>query len=307
MLAGLVAALLYIVTVQVLGAIDEIGAWLADAELRAITRPFWHHLLVVGVTTANLVLLVGALAAILARRDPQRSRRWLLGAFGLYLPLQVLPRLVPLAWQFDLPPEARDQAAAIFERNAPVMAAAAWIDLAPMVASVFLGVLRAGLRHTVIRPGSSLGPTIAFTSSLQLALVGAMVFASSVQVSTAHWALSGIGLLLLHFAVVAATCFRLARRGGAQGGGRWPLRISALLLFLPGALVLLRGLLDVEVLGYHLLAYGDTAGLIQLGELPEHAVVFAVRTISTAVAANDLLARSGDDDQSEPLRVGRIV
>lgn len=296
MLLGLALAQAYMASVQVFAVVGEFRESAQNPEMQTVTRPFWEHLHAVSVTSANLLLLAGAVLALGWHRDPARSRRWLLGTFGAYLPLQVLPRLVPLAWQFDFPPEMQEQADALLANSAPLMSAAAWIDLLPMVVSVFLGVMRAGLRHATIHPDRPLGPTICFTSALQLALLCATVFASAVQLPSPGWLLWGTGLVVAHFAMVATGCFRLARRGGGGTPWRWLIRGSTVLLFLPGAGNLLYGLLDLEVYGMHLLSYGDHRGLVQLSELPEHAVVFAARTISTALAANDLLARSDAAD-----------
>lgn len=296
MLGGLVLAQAVIVWSQAFGTWNEIREYLADADLRAAARPFWHHCHVVAVTLANVLLLVGAIAAIVTRREATRSRRWLLLAFALYLPLQILPHFVPLSWHFQLPEASRERADEVLRGSAPLLAVAALVDLVPLAVSIFFGLMRAGLRHATRHPERPIGAVIGFATAAQLGVIVAAGLACTVQsMTTATWLDVSLWLLLGHYALVAVACFLLARRGHERSRWRWVPWISGLVLFLPGIGRLLVGLLDVEVLGQHLIAWGDRQGLVPAGELPGHLVVFLARTTSTAVAANDLLARSGED------------
>lgn len=293
LLAGLLGLQGYLAWQQVAGLAGELQAYCADPELRKIARPFWLHSDALAITTANLALLLGAGLALATRRAEHRSRRLYLLAFALYVPLQVLARLKPAAWSYDLPPEAQQQGAQILAANAPLLAVAGLIDLVPFLLSVPVGMLRAGLHQVHRRPERPTGAAVAFAAALQLALATAVALAVTEPLRPAPWLATGLLLLLLHHTTMAAACFALARPGqGRARGPRLCMPISAALLLLPGLVALGQGLLGVEILDRHLVGFDERAAFVSAGELPGHLVVFCARAASTALAANELLART---------------
>jgi hypothetical protein len=293
LLAGLLGLQAYLAWQQLLGLGGEWREYRADPELQRIARPFWLHFDAVAITTANVALLLGAGLALATRAAPGRSRRCYLLAFALYVPLQVLARLRPAAWCYDLPPETQQQGAQILAANAPLLAIAGLIDLVPFLLSVPVGLLRAGLHQAHRHPERPVGAVVAFAGALQLALAVAVLLAVAEPLQPAPWLATGLLLLLLHHTAVAAGCYALARPG--RTGSRGPrrvLRASALLLLLPGLVALGHGLLGVEFLDRHLIGFDGTEAFLPASELPGHLVVFCARAASTALAANELLART---------------
>lgn len=293
---GLLLALLVAQTIIVWEQVPEtwhvIAAWLGDAEQRAITRPFWLHLTPVAVTVSNVGLAAGAVGALVAPGHDV-SRRWLLGAFSLYLALQVGTRLPPLAWSYAFPAAMQEQGQRILATAGPIEAVAACLDLGPLLLAVILGTIRAGRRQANVPRTRTTGATVVFLGSLQLALLAAMALAFVAALLPGSWLATGLLLLTLHYGLTTAVWLVLARPGSA--GERWLLRaltLSGIALALPGWGTLLVGLQDVQVLGKHLLAIGGQPGLVPLASLPMLGVLFLARSIATALAANDLVGRS---------------
>ncbi len=242
------------------------------------------------VTAAHLALGLGATLAWWWRRQPRRSRRVLLAAFGASLPLQVLPRLVPTAWYLHIDESQRAVAG-------PLLAIGGMIDLLPLLLSVTVGLARAGMRRMRILPGDPAGATFAFVANLQLALLLAVVFAGIEPVARAPWLRWGVALPLGHYVVSAAVCLQCARRRRISRRAALVLVASAVGLLLPGIGCLAMGLGEVRLLDLHLIAWGDRPGIYPPSHLAVEGVLFGGRAVITAVAAADLIAAppSGDD------------
>lgn len=271
----------------------EIGDYVADPEQRAIANPFWQMFTPVSVTLSHLILALGAAIAFASRKNAPRSRHVVLFAFALSLPLQVVPRLVPLSWQFSLPPEARAEAAATLAAAAPMMAVGCAIDLLPLLLSIAVGLSRAGLHRHAVAPEEPAGATVAFVASLQIALLGSTLAGVIGHAGGAQWLPIGLAMLAFHYAVAAMVCFVLAtRRRRGSPRLRWLLVASAVLALLPGVADLAIGLAHFEVLGRPLVGWGGREGCMSPRELLVHALLFAGRSAVTAIAANDLLARA---------------
>lgn len=271
----------------------EITDYAADPDLRAIANPFWQMFTPVSVTLSHFVLALGAVIAFVSRRNAPRSRRVVLFAFALSLPLQVVPRLVPLSWQFSLPPEARAEAAATLAAAAPMMAVSCAIDLLPLLLSIAVGLSRAGLHRHAVAPEEPAGATVAFVASLQIALLGATLAGVIGHAGGAKWVPIGLAMLTVHYAIAAMVCFALAK--GQQRGSprvRGLLVASTVLVLLPGVVDLAIGLAHLEVAGRPLVGWGEQEGCMSPRDLLVHALLFAGRSAVTAIAANDLLARA---------------
>ncbi len=296
---GLLLTLLVAQTVIVWEQVPEtwrvVAAWLGDAAQRAITHAFWLHLTPVAITVSNLGLAAGAVGALLAN-TPRASRRRLLGAFSLYLALQVGTRLPPLAWSYAFPPAMQEEGPRILAAAAPLEAVAACLDLGPLLLAVVLGAIRAGRHQANVPRTRATGATVVFLGSLQLALLAAMALAFVAALLPGSWLATGLLLLTVHYGLTTAVWLVLARPGSA--GERWlrrALMLSVVGMSLPGWGALLFGLQDVQVLGKHLLAIGGQQGFVPLASLPMLGVLFLARSVATALAANDLLGRSQPD------------
>lgn len=299
MLVVLLLTQAVIVWEQCPAAWNGIAEWLADSEQRAITDPVWLHLNIVAVTLANLALLVGGVGALLARTAVV-SRRWTLGAFGMHLTLQVVPRLPPLAWSYRFPPEQQQEAAKVLAAAAPFEAVAAVIDLLPLLLAVTIGLLRAGARQAARHPQATAGGALRFASTLQLAMVFAIGLSFCGPLVARGWFTTGLLLLTVHYGL--ATVVRGIQLSPRRRHAAWRvlLVLSGLLLQLPGWAVELVGLEELELYGKHLLAIGGRDGLVGADELAGHALLFVARSVATALAANDLIERSlGDVPESK--------
>jgi hypothetical protein len=294
MLAAAIAPQLLVVGLLLHDLWTEFRDYFADEDLRAVSSPFWQLQLPVVVTIAYVLVGAGAVGAFWCRNDPARSGRVLLIAFGLSIPLQVLPRLVPLSWQFDIPPELAEQASTILAKWAPMSALGGVIDLLPILISVTVGLSRAGLRRLRVLPDDPVGATTGFVASLQLGLTFAVCLALCEPLFSASWVVWGLALMTLHYAGAAWLCFLLARRR-APRSRQWLQRClfaSALLLLLPGVADLLIGLWGMEILETHLVAWGEHDGLLTPAQVAIQVCAFVGRSLITAVAANDLLERA---------------
>ena len=273
--------------------VQTIREYLADTDLRVYARPFFMHLTPSCVTLANVLLAIGLLAALCTRRNPERSQRFLLLAFATGLPLQITPHLVPGAWSYAFPEAMREQATEVLAKFAPLSSLGGTIDVLPFLLSIAVGLSRAGLRRVKQQPESPIGATMAFAASLQLSLFATVALAFAEPLLPKGWAPIGLCLLALHYGAAAAICFLLAKDGrGRSAAMRRLLTLSTCVLLLPGVLVLFVGLWNLEVWGIHLFGWGDREGLIAPSELPQHVLLFACRSLITALAASDLLARS---------------
>lgn len=273
----------------------ELTEWAADAEARAIGNAFWRLVTPVCVTLSHVVLALGVLAAFVTRRRGRRSRRIVLFAFATSLPLLVLPRLAPLSWQFAVSPELAEQAAATIAAAGPLMAVGCVLDLLPLLLSITVGLSRAGLHRHAVAPDQPAGATTAFVATLQLGLLIALAVGVTVHTGATTWLVVGLLLLLLHYTTAATVCFLLARPTPRRSP-RWRavLLASAVLLLLPGVVDLAIGLAHVQILDKPLLGWGEREGHLGPGKLAIEVLLFAGRSLVTAIAANDLLARSHD-------------
>lgn len=291
MLVALVTLQGFIGWQQIPAGYGEIAAWLADPEQQRMTNPFWLHLTTVSVTLANVLLFAGAGAALLARGAA--SRRWLLGSFAVYLALMVGSRLPPTAWSYDFPPELAADGAKIIAGSAPLMAAAGCIDLLPLLLAVTFGLARGGHRQARRGANRALGVTILVAASLQLCLLAAVGLAFVQPLLPATRAPLGLLLVTAHFALTAIGWFLLLKqRPHGERALRTVLAGSSLVLLLPGLALVLVDLYRAELFGMHIVAFGEQAGLVPVDELPIVGALFAARSIATAVAASDLIARS---------------
>lgn len=274
------------------GLFQAVRDYLADQDLRAITRPFFLLFTPACVTLASLVLVAGAAMALRTRKTPDRSRRALLLAFGVALPLQVLPNLVPMSWSYTFPENMREQGLALLQKFGPPSALGGLIDVLPLVLSITVGLSRAGLRNLRIRPDQPIGAIIAFAASVQLALLATAALAFVEPIVPQRWVSVGLLLVALHYGTAATACFLLARSGQQRRKLQAIPAISAFCLLLPGAIELLAGLSSTQVWDHYLFAWGDRAGIVSPHDLPQHVLLFVTRSMLTALAANDLLARS---------------
>lgn len=273
----------------------ELRDYLTDETMREISRPFFLLLTPTCTTLANVLLAIGASAALWQRRNAPLSRRLLLLAFAVALPLQVVPHLVPTGWSYAFPEEMREQGNAVLRSNAPLLAIGGFVDVLPLVLSITVGLSRAGFRHARLRPESPIGAMMAFAASVQLGLLATAALAFVEPLAPERWAAIGLVLIALHYSGAAAICFLLARDGHRRSRAlRGAVTASAFLILLPGVVELLVGLWSIEVWDMHLCAWGDRPGLVTPEELPRHAMLFVARALVTAVAAYDLLARSND-------------
>ena len=277
----------------------EFREFFADPESRAVSNAFWHLQLPVLVTLSHWLLASGVLLALARRRDVRRSRRTLLFAFGLSIPLQVLPHVAPFSWHFEITEDIREQADVLLAAAAPLAAVGMVIDLLPLLLSITVGLSRAGLRQVRLQPDDPVGGTIAFVASLQLGLVSAVCLCLLDAFPTGAALPIGLGLMTLHYAAAAVFCFALARARGGQVARRWKLglHLSAFFVLLPGVVELLIGLLGLVVLDKHLIAWGEIDGHLQPGEVAVKLLVFTARSLVTALAAHDLLARASSSDR----------
>lgn len=286
-LQGIVAVLFCI------GWVQELRDYLADTDLRAIARPFFLNLTPTCVTLANVLLATGTIAALCTRRDPRRSRRFLLFAFAVALPLQIVPHLVPMAWSYSFGDDVREQADAILAKYAPLSSLGGMIDVLPFLLSINVGLSRAGMRQLRVHPESPIGATMGFAASLQLGLTATVALAFVEPLMPRGWAPIGLCLMALHYGGAAAICFLLARNGVRRTRLlRLLLSASACCVLVPGVVELLIGLWGSKVWDHYLFAWGERDGLVSVHELPQHALLFVTRSMLTALAANDLLARS---------------
>lgn len=269
-----------------------IAAWSADTEQRAITRGVWLHLTPVAITLAEAVLGIGVIGSLLARTHA-RSQRWMCAGFMAWLGLQIVPRLVPLSWSYELGPELRERGAAILQAAAPLDAMASVVDLVPLLLAVTCGLLRAGAHHARRAPERAVGPLVVFAMSLQLALLAAVSLAFAGPLLPNGWLVPGLLLLVVHHAITACVVATCARTDRARAG-RWLMRATAVLCALPGWLAVGVGLEEIAIGGKHLLALGDREGFLTLAELPRYGVHFVARACAAALAANDLIASLRD-------------
>lgn len=271
-----------------------IAAWLGDDAQRAITNAFWVHLTPVAVTVSNLGLLVGAIGALLTT-EPRRSRRWLLGAFALYLVLQVGVRLPPLAWSYHFPPSMQEDGKRLLATAAPLEAVGAVIDLLPLVLAFTIGATRAGMHQSRASTAPATGSMVVFLGSVQMALLMAIALAFVTPLMTDSWLVTGLLLLTMHYGLLTVLWLLLSRTGGAgQRWLWWLLRLVALVLALPGWCAVLYGLEAVEVMDRHLVAVGGRPGFIPMESLPMLAALFLGRSVASALAATDLLRHNDD-------------
>lgn len=295
MLIALLLAQAVIVWEQAPETWRTIASWLGDEAQRAITNAFWTNLTPVAVTGSNLALLVGAIGALLTTA-PRRSRRWLLGAFALYLVLQVGARLPPLAWSYHFPPSMQEDGKRLLATAAPLEAAAAVIDLLPLLLAFTIGATRAGMHQNRMAGAPGTGSMVVFLGSLQLALLMAIALAFVTPLMADSWLATGLLLLTVHYGLTTVLWLLLSR---TEGVGRrwlwWLLRLVAVGLALPGWCALLYGLEAVEVMGRHLVAVGDRPGFIPTASLPMLAALFLGRSVAAALAATDLLTRNEAD------------
>lgn len=295
MLIALLLAQAVIVWEQVPETWRTIAAWLGDDAQRAITNVFWVNLTPVAVTLSNLGLLVGAIGALLTT-EPRRSRRWLLGAFALYLVLQVGARLPPLAWAYHFPPAMQEDGKRLLATSAPLEAVAAVIDLLPLLLAFTIGATRAGMHQNRVAGAPGTGSMVVFLGSTQMALLMAIALAFTTPLMADSWLAVGLLLLTMHYGLTTVLWLLLSRLEGA--GRRWLwrlLRLVAVGLALPGWCAVLYGLEAVEVLGRHLVAIGDRPGFLPMESLPMLGALFFGRSFAAALAATDLLRRSEAD------------
>lgn len=292
------AAMLPLLVVALLVANDlriDLAEQSADPDTRAVVLPFWQLLTPVCVTLAHCLLAFGAIAGFVWRKNERRSRRVVLAAFALSLPLQVLPRLVPLSWQFALTPELREQMEPTFAAAAPMMAIGCMIDLLPLVLSILVGLARAGLHRQATAPDQPAGATVAFVALLQIALLCSVAVGVATSLPTSNWLVIGLVLLLAHYSAAATISFGLARPMAQRPAwSRRAFLASAIVLLLPGVADLAVGLAHLEIFDKPLLGFGEREGLVSPSKLGIDLLLFAGRALVTAVAANDLLARSHD-------------
>jgi len=293
-------AALPLVVVALLVANDlriDIGEWSATPDDHAVVNVFWQFLTPVCVTVAHWLFAFGAVAGFLSHAKERCSRRVVLVAFALSLPLQVLPRIAPLSWQFTIPAELRDQVEPTIAAAAPLMAVACLVDLLPLVLSILVGLGRAGLHRHAIAPRQPAGATVAFVALLQLALLCAVAVGVAANFGTTTRLVVGLTLLLAHYAVATTICFVIAKpRSSRPTWAHRTLLASAALLLLPGLAQLAFGLATLEILDKPLLGFGDPEGLVSPAKLGADVLLFVGRALVTAVAANDLLARSHDGE-----------
>ncbi len=235
------------------------------------------------ITAAHVLLGAGAVAAWLTRRNLPRSRHILLVSFGLTIPLQVLPQLVPTSWYVPV----QDEAEVI---TAILLSIGAFLDLLPVLLSITVGLARAGTRRMRLHPEDPTGATFAFVAQLQMALVLGLTLGVLQPMAVPAWLLLGLLLLMLHYGAAAVLCLRMIRRRTDLRATRRGMLASTVILLLPGMAVLAYGLLCLEFGDVHLIAWGDRPGLYPPAHLGIKLVLFVAHALISATAANDLIA-----------------
>lgn len=284
MLAVAAVALCVVGTLVSFDLAQDTGAFLQGPKSLAATLMFATP---VAITAAHLLLGIGAALAFWRRQDVVWSRRIVLVAFFLSLPLQVLPRIVPTRWYVF----AEADVAAM---TAAMLTLGGFVDLLPLLLSVTVGVSRGGMRQMLTADDGNVGATLAFLANLQMALILSITLALLEPLGAPGWLLAGAALATLHHSVAATICCLSARGRCRPRTVTWVLRASLLSALLPGMAMIGQGLYQTHIGDYWLVGFGDRKALYPPSHLVIEFVQFVGRAAIAALAAHDLLTpRSG--------------